>query len=1850
MSSVESVQTVTLLLIYFEENIIVALVVKRKKMKRKKLIFCLGRIFCSKCLNNTIHTCHTLLRVCNECYTKFEDRQMDDTISIQETYSGDSVLQQQQDSDEEFERRTNSLEIQRPNLDLHFSLSTSSYHTANDTDIGIKKLLTSTFLRTTPRSRTSTMNSLGIETSLAALEARQVNSPMPFRRNSYIPNEAPGTPVLQNEYYEEDEDARRWDRNSRNLLNFLGGGVSTAVAAAATGGGGNERPNSGIFNNIFFEDYATMDVSSPTPLLSTSATTIATTPKTPWLMRTERSNMRRRLSLTEGLSANNNSNLAILTNTNSSSTIRHSRVRTTSLMRNAPITKAMMETSTSSQTDNGCSTATSATIATNNSSNNNPTHVNTTAISTATVIDSSNAQHNSPRCTTPDLEQLRAQLMFPSSNPVTTHHQWDESFLHLMRNMLRHFLEIETEGLIKDPDAWEETMMKLLLKIADEVQPQIRIRDTFDMNHYVKIKRVAGGLPKDSFSVSGVVLSKNVAHKQMVRKIENPRILILNFDLEGFSGEINRHEYLKLDRLLAWERDHMNALVDQIIGLKPSIVLIASHAPRTVIDLLNKANIVVAYKIKRQKLDAIARCADVTIFNYKNDLWNTKTVAPGKCRLFETMTIMHEWIPNRRKTFLLFHECPRERGATVILRGGEQQTLTVIKTIMKFMVQVVNNLAIEAQLRKDFIELRRWYRLYYEDPEMEQQEEEEDKRVVKKMASFAERSVTDIQPVDSQSISALSITESQMTVGTTADIVGTKKKFQQQEPIIIEDDDICLTAINTVLKQYQNTILSISPGVTLPVPHILIKLRDAQKKLVAIIRERLGPTITGTTLETENQEQQEPKDPSKFTPPPIPRDLNQMLDYFKVFEGQLENDIEYRHYQDLHIQNWYNFKKYIRDVSTFLSPLDHQEILVHRTIYPMDDHTIPCQKIVAEPYHYYDPSCDYTLGQYILNAAKEAYKPCASKMCGSPLMFHDVTFSHGNAQIKVQVFHEVDDEQMIEERIEIDKDEYLKKIPIFICTYCKLCKVTHSWKPMSDLLQRYSFGKFLELLFYQSASILLEDEEDEEGCPHGLYRDHTLSFRIQNYTVNFTHAMVKVVEVIPPPLHTCFVSSKQMALKDETLDTIRTKIARFFDSIIERNKAFSYDIVQPNMVDTCKEYLQDMSQEAMKNKKSLLQKLQLEYATSSPTDTLQLNNVLAELQNHAVTWDLKYIDLARRFIRPERELRRLTTSHLRKMFPAESLLYSSTPTPIVSNLNLRTKRAVEAADLPLLDVTLEESQSTYTDPALKDQPALGESPTQSFPWFNEVQQFDQKFLKDTQADKGNINTIASRAIPVNVIIKRNNSEQEISSADDFNMEETLDPSVARRLSLELMKDTPAKNTLLTVAAAAAAAAAAAEVASSSVDQSENGEEQHQQKFLERSEITEGTPSPQPTPTVVFQDEPILYRSSGRQNIQSVFIRQAVPTAYQRLTGLLPEPIVGRSKSSPSSGVIPRHKRSLSHHKALESTKTVNRRSFYESSTSYVLSSDYAHGSQTVKPSSYRGSPYTSQKTPEKLSTSSYRYGFIPPDHHHNHANKRHRTTNSSASQHLNYNKTKKTMTEPEQQLTSHSKLPRGGRIPIASPSLPHHHKAQSRIITSSHLPSHLPVPIARRKLSDGRNLRQRLPSKASLEVYTKIKEIPHDDDSSSSDEDKFDVSDDDEEGDDQDERLPFQHTTFSLVHTDEYDECLGREIVPSILELRQFNREHQLQMSNNTLPFLSIESGIVLGDKKADQSKADAVIDSSLMNLGKHKVPLPLLSSSSIFHMCRSWCDANQSGLVYEWQWKEFDHESHHVCLGREKY
>lgn len=68
--------------------------------------------------------------------------------------------------------------------------------------------------------------------------------------------------------------------------------------------------------------------------------------------------------------------------------------------------------------------------------------------------------------------------------------------------------------------------------MIDRVRPDLHHdADDMDIRQYLQIKKSPGGSKNDCEIVSGVVCSKNVAHKGMDAMIANPKILLLRCGL-----------------------------------------------------------------------------------------------------------------------------------------------------------------------------------------------------------------------------------------------------------------------------------------------------------------------------------------------------------------------------------------------------------------------------------------------------------------------------------------------------------------------------------------------------------------------------------------------------------------------------------------------------------------------------------------------------------------------------------------------------------------------------------------------------------------------------------------------------------------------------------------------------------------------------------------------------------------------------------------------------------------------------------------------------------------------------------------------------------------------------------------------------------------------------------------------------------------------------------------------------------------------------------------------------------------------------------------------------------------------
>lgn len=249
---------------------------------------------------------------------------------------------------------------------------------------------------------------------------------------------------------------------------------------------------------------------------------------------------------------------------------------------------------------------------------------------------------------------------------------------------------------------WEDTLLRLSLKLASRLNVASSSNGTntdMDVRHFVKIKKIPGGRPRDSEYIDGAVISCNLAHKKMKRHLHSPRIMILAFSLEWQRRE---NEYLTLDSILAQEREYLRNLVARITALRPHLVLVERTVSRLALEYLMAANVAVARAVPPQSTKFVARMTGAEVVPDIPALHRGPRL--GECSRFRVQTYDHHLIPGRRKTFMRFEGCDSHRsGCTIILRGADLDTLKKVKEVMRFIAFIVRNLKMESFLWKDCV-------------------------------------------------------------------------------------------------------------------------------------------------------------------------------------------------------------------------------------------------------------------------------------------------------------------------------------------------------------------------------------------------------------------------------------------------------------------------------------------------------------------------------------------------------------------------------------------------------------------------------------------------------------------------------------------------------------------------------------------------------------------------------------------------------------------------------------------------------------------------------------------------------------------------------------------------------------------------------------------------------------------------------------------------------------------------------------------------------------------------------------------------------------------------------------------
>lgn len=125
---------------------------------------------------------------------------------------------------------------------------------------------------------------------------------------------------------------------------------------------------------------------------------------------------------------------------------------------------------------------------------------------------------------------------------------------------------------------WSELMCGLALKAVRTVSMDIgNGKKEVDIKRYARIEKIPGGEIEDSEVLDGVMLNKDITHPKMRRRIENPKVMLLDCPLEYKKGESQTNIEISKEedwnRILQIEEEQVKAMCDAIIALKPDLVI-----------------------------------------------------------------------------------------------------------------------------------------------------------------------------------------------------------------------------------------------------------------------------------------------------------------------------------------------------------------------------------------------------------------------------------------------------------------------------------------------------------------------------------------------------------------------------------------------------------------------------------------------------------------------------------------------------------------------------------------------------------------------------------------------------------------------------------------------------------------------------------------------------------------------------------------------------------------------------------------------------------------------------------------------------------------------------------------------------------------------------------------------------------------------------------------------------------------------------------------------------------------------------------------------------------------------------
>jgi thermosome len=208
----------------------------------------------------------------------------------------------------------------------------------------------------------------------------------------------------------------------------------------------------------------------------------------------------------------------------------------------------------------------------------------------------------------------------------------------------------------------------------------------------IKVEKKPGESVRETKLINGIVLDKEVVHSGMPRRVENPKITLLDSALEiektEFDAKINIESPEQMDAFLKQEETMLREMVDKITATGAKVLLCQKGIDDMVQHFLSRKGILAVRRIKKSDMEKLSKATGGKIITNLDDI---DPADIGYASLVEERKI-----GNDKMTFI--EGCKNPRAVTILIRGGTERIVDEAERSLHDALCVVRDIVEEPKI------------------------------------------------------------------------------------------------------------------------------------------------------------------------------------------------------------------------------------------------------------------------------------------------------------------------------------------------------------------------------------------------------------------------------------------------------------------------------------------------------------------------------------------------------------------------------------------------------------------------------------------------------------------------------------------------------------------------------------------------------------------------------------------------------------------------------------------------------------------------------------------------------------------------------------------------------------------------------------------------------------------------------------------------------------------------------------------------------------------------------------------------------------------------------------------------